>query len=392
LKGATRCTGKRPWLDGNSEECDKQPLALQRGASNVYFSVVRSALSVPPWSNPLQAEIAAWWGQFQAPLPEEHWLAVIQARFPDKDPPEVIACIRSLLGLAEKRPPIRQQEYGAFLSAESLPVSDYFQARNQEMTSTVKQWVSQLIIVPRLREVRALRGFTRINAPEMDPTMDMFDESEDMEVEVAPISGIKLDWLPAVENRGEGIFLQLNTERLKTWEEQDAVQKRSNLLLDFYSAWRQGRGLPVLRPQPPRLILLHTLAHLLIRFLSLDCGYSSASLRERVYSDEQMAGLLIYTSSSDSDGSLGGLVRQSRPPERFEEVMRQSIEAASVCASDPLCREHDPSRTGQLNGAACHACAMVSETSCEFGNRLLDRGLVMSLPSVSAVGFFDYAG
>jgi len=127
-----------------------------------------------------------------------------------------------------------------------------------------------------------------------------------------------------------------------------------------------------------------------MRQLSLDCGYSSASLRERIYADENMAGLLIYTSTPDSDGSLGGLVRQTKPPERFESVLMSSIDSARICSSDPLCREHDPRRTDRLNGAACHACGMVSETSCEFGNRLLDRGLIMSLLGAEPTGYFDY--
>lgn len=145
-----------------------------------------------------------------------------------------------------------------------------------------------------------------------------------------------------------------------------------------------------LRNQYPRHILLHTLAHLLMRQMSLDCGYSSASLRERIYSDEKMAGLLIYTSTPDSDGSLGGLVRQTKPSEKFDAVLRSATELAWICSSDPLCREHDPRRTDRLNGAACHACTMVSETSCEFGNRLLDRGMVVNLPDVEPTGYFNF--
>ena len=143
------------------------------------------------------------------------------------------------------------------------------------------------------------------------------------------------------------------------------------MLLKAYSEWRQKRGLQALKEQRPRLLLLHTLAHLLIRQMSLDCGYSSASLRERVYSDSEMAGLLIYTSAPDSDGSLGGLVRQarlSRNPDgtirdSFAQLLTDVVELARICSSDPLCREHNPKRTERLNGAVCHACAMVSETS-----------------------------
>jgi hypothetical protein len=246
--------------------------------------------------------------------------------------------------------------------------------------------------------VRALLGFTRIEAPELDPTMEVFNEEQGIRVATAPISAKQLDWLPAVENLGEGIFLQLNAQRLQEWENLDSVRRRAETLIKAYSVWRQKRGLPELKDQRPRLLLLHTLAHLLMRQMSLDCGYSFASLRERIYADDKMAGLLIYTSTPDSDGSLGGLVRQARlirnddgsERDSFGRLLDDVRDLARTCSGDPLCREHDPSRTERLNAAACHACAMVSETSCEFGNRLLDRGMVASLPNSGAAGYLDF--
>jgi hypothetical protein len=383
------CQGRRPWLDDEQEQCAERLYALQRGASNIYFSVVRSALSVPPWSDQLQAEVALWWGQFRDPLPPEAWSVVIRARFPNEDEERVRQCIQRLLGLRTQRPSIRREEYQV-LGADEDHVSPFFEARGQEITTVTQAYVSTLVAIPRLREVRALVGFSRIEAPEIDPTMEVFNEEQGFTVTTAPLAAGRSDWLPAVENLGEGIFLRLATMRLAAWEALPAVGKRAGVLLRAYSLWRQKRGLQELKGQGPRLILLHTLAHLLMRHISLDCGYSLASLRERIYSDEEMAAVLIYTSTPDSDGSLGGLVRQARPPERFESSLLSSIDLARICSGDPLCREHDPSRTERLNAAACHACAMVSETSCEFGNRLLDRGLVVTLPHADATGYFDY--
>ena len=391
------CQGRRPWLDDEREDCTERLYALQRGASNVYFSVVRSALSIPPWSDPLQAEVASWWGQFRNPLPAEAWSAVIQARFPGDDEERVRQCIARLEELKTQRPSIRREEY-LVLDTDQDHISAYFEARRQEMSPRTKKFLSRLVAIPRLREVRALLGFTRIEAPEMDPTMEVFNEEQGLAVTTAPLSAKQVDWLPAVENLGEGAFLSLNLQRLLEWEKQGAVQRRAGELLNVYSVWRQKRGLQALRGQRPRLILLHTLAHLLMRQMSLDCGYSSASLRERIYSDENMAGLLIYTSTPDSDGSLGGLVRQTRfvknpdgsERDNFGRLLIDIIELARTCSSDPLCREHDPQRTERLNGAACHACAMVSETSCEFGNRLLDRGMIVNLPNEKPTGYFDY--
>jgi hypothetical protein len=401
-KCGVRCRRRRPWLNDDEDPTDCNDgktylYVLQRGASNVYFSVIRSALSIPPWSDPLQSEVASWWGQFKTPLPVEAWPAVISARFPGEEETRVRECINRLMGLSTERPSIRREEYLVFETDQDHSTT-YFEARRQEMSSTTAGYLSRLVAIPRLREVRALLGFSRIVAPELDPTMEVFNDEQGINVTTAPISAKLLDWLPAVENLGEGIFLQLNAARLAQWEELPSVKRRADILIKAYSVWRQKRGLSEVKGQRPRLILLHTLAHLLIRQMSLDCGYSSASLRERIYSDEHMAGLLIYTSTPDSDGSLGGLVRQTRlvrgedGTERdcFGRVISDVIELAKTCSSDPLCREHDPRKTERLNASACHACAMVSETSCEFGNRLLDRGMVASLPNSDLTGYFDY--
>lgn len=380
------CQGKRPWLDDEKEPCSEKLYALQRGASNIYFSVVRSALAIPPWSDSLQAEVASWWPQ--NPLPEEIWPAVISARFPDHDYERVKQCIQRLANLKTVRPSIRREEYQVFDSNQDHS-SAYFESRRRTISPLTAKYLSKVSAIPRLREVKALLGFTRIESPEMDPTMEVFNEEQGLQVFTAPISAKPQNWLPAVENLGEGIFLQLNIQRLGEWEALEPVRHRADTLIKAYSTWRQRRGLPELKGQKPRLILLHSLAHLLMRQMSLDCGYSSASLRERVYADENMAGLLIYTSTPDSDGSLGGLVRQTKPADRFEALLISAVDLANICSSDPLCREHEPRRTERLNGAACHACTMVSETSCEFGNRLLDRGLVISLPGENT-GYFDY--
>lgn len=386
--------------DEDSDDCrigGGRLFVLQRGASNVFFSVVRSALSIPPWSDPLQAQVASWWGQFQGRLAEAVWSDVIRARFPESEEEKVRRCIERLEGLRTERPSIRREEYVVFNSNEEFPAAEYFEARQQKMSETSERFLSRLVAVSRLREVRALIGFTRIEAPEMDPTMEVFNEEQGLAVTTAPISAQPLNWLPAVDNLGEGVFLQLNSQRLEEWEALPAVQQRADTLLKAYSDWRQGRGLQELKERHPRLVLLHTLAHLLIRQMSLECGYSSASLRERIYADAEMAGLLIFTSTPDSDGSLGGLVKQTRliksggrVRDCFGQLLLDVIDLSGICSSDPLCREHEPRRTERLNGAACHACVMVSETSCEFGNRLLDRALVTSLPKSERTGYFDY--
>lgn len=137
--------------------------------------------------------------------------------------------------------------------------------------------------------------------------------------------------------------------------------------------------------------MLHTLAHLLIRELALECGYNAASIRERIYADtgtgDPQAGILVYTAAADSDGTLGGLVELGKP-ENLGRLLEQALSRAKVCSSDPLCSEHDPEKDRTLHGAACHACAFVSETSCEKGNRYLDRALVVPTLEDTEAAFF----
>jgi hypothetical protein len=197
---------------------------------------------------------------------------------------------------------------------------------------------------------------------------------------------VRANWLPAIEVYGEGIFVTLDQEKVLEWERREAVKKQVDkfLKLSGQSFWGD------LLPQPTgRLILLHTIAHLLIRQLSFSCGYSSSALRERIYSSiesepEKMCGLLIYTSSGDSEGSLGGLAREGEP-HRLLKTLVSAIRNADWCTSDPVCGELW-SGPGSLNHAACHACSLLPETSCQFRNLLLNRSFVIGS---DGSGYFD---
>ncbi len=184
--------------------------------------------------------------------------------------------------------------------------------------------------------------------------------------------------------RGEGIFLQLKEDVVEGWVRSAPVAERGRAFLEAHRRWRAARNL-----QPPdagfsgmRYVLLHTLAHVLMRQLALESGYAMASIRERIYSlpptdeDGPMAGVLLYTAATDSEGTLGGLVGLGEPAE-LGRHLAQALERASLCTSDPWCAEHHPYRDGTtLHGAACHACLFAPETSCERGNKYLDRNVL----------------
>ncbi|MCS7050567.1 MAG: DUF1998 domain-containing protein [Thermomicrobium sp.] len=200
------------------------------------------------------------------------------------------------------------------------------------------------------------------------------------------------EWVPATEVHGEGIFLRFDEKAVAAWEVKAEVQDRDAKLRAGHRGWKNARRLDQDAGYPGiRYAMLHTFSHLLIRELALECGYSSASIRERVYAsaggDTPMAGILLYTAASDSDGTLGGLVELAEP-KTLGRMIEQALRRAAICSSDPLCSEHDPEKDRSLHSAACHACSFVSETSCERANRYLDRSLLVDTFVCKGAGFF----
>ena len=397
------CAGRRHWL-GDSEDCTEKPQITLRGATNVYFPVVVSALDIPPWANQFHKRIAPLdWARLKNAPDDKKRLAIIEANelnrshglTPDGMLKEVKDCLNTL---GETSPEtLLPGEYRQFISDRLKNDSQEFQIRNEGVPPELAQFFTRVVRVTRLREVRALRAFTRIKPP------SDWREAAGQEVPFAPISRTRLPWLPASEVRGEGIFLEFNRRTLGQWLASPAGPTIKARALKIENAFHQehseryGSHAPAISVTP-RLLLIHSFAHVLIRQLSLDCGYSSASLRERLYVDEganDMCGLLIYTATADADGTLGGLCRQAKP-DRLVPLVHRALGSAAWCSSDPLCIEGAQSMSESLNLAACHSCMLLAETSCEKFNRLLDRAMLVGLPETPAgyetwrksVGFF----
>jgi hypothetical protein len=253
--------------------------------------------------------------------------------------------------------------------------------------------ISEVVLVERLREVRALVGFTRIDSPgDFDTGVEISTERR------APLSRYPARWVPASEVRGEGIFIRFDEGAVSAWCETDAARRREQEFLASHRRWRRRRNL-----DPPdagfpgiRYVLLHSFAHAFIRLLALGAGYTAASIRERIYSrdpgpaGEPMAGVLVYTAAPDSEGTLGGLVSLGRP-EMLGPNLEAALEQVRLCASDPLCGEQVPQDTA-LHGAACHACLFAPETSCERGNKYLDRTTIVGRLGHGSEAFFGRDG
>jgi hypothetical protein len=236
-----------------------------------------------------------------------------------------------------------------------------------------------------LREVLALVGFTRFEAV----TPDINGEYE-TDVERAQIA-LEPAWFPAVENRGEGIFVQLGAEAVKRWLARAGVQRRLSDLATGHQRWMKDRKTERPFPGGP-YVLLHTLSHLLIQSLAMRCGYPASSIRERIYADAERGehfGMLLYTGSPDAEGTLGGLVQQAR---YIEDHLSQALRMSELCSNDPICAQHAPGKSMEerwLHGAACHGCALVAETSCEMRNDYLDRALVVPVLGLADAAFFQ---
>ncbi len=380
LKGL-QCSGRRPWLGKEgSEACSfgtqttqgRGVVALQRGASNLYFPEMATSILIPPHSSRIRQLLsdprvreALESSLEDGKIPSASFVTVAKLNRMDPDQlKEAYYASRQpdpTIGPRDEAG-FRHAEYHA-LRQERRDKEDDLTCRPQFLesyTPIVRNHLQGISLIEQLTETRALTGFSRIKP---DPTARQ------------RLSLGSLPWLPAVRVRGEGIFLSLDADRLKEFERSNP-DDRSRLI----ERGRAQERSPL--PVDSRLLLLHTLAHLLIKRLSFEAGYGASSIRERVYSSPEgseypMAGLLLYTAAGDADGTLGGLVELGRAGS-FERVLVGALEDARWCASDPICLESSGQGPDSLNLAACHACALLPETSCEFQNRLLDRKVVIN--------------
>jgi hypothetical protein len=396
------CRGTRPWLGTSAapaQGCGLPLRTLQRGSSAVWQPVLKSALSIPPWSDGRADPLAEHWDVLRGYDQREHIRIYLEGAFKGKCPVPLDEVMELLDAEREEDP-----------DSESAPTLDhrYRALRNKEYErlrtgndeseqSHDEQFVCETplgdrsvltplgitgpMLVKKLREVRALKAFTRL--------VDAESTTDPVEV---PLSEHPLRWLPAMEVHGEGVFLRLDEDRLGTWEKTVAVAARVERMRTAHQrVLVQRADTPssvVSSPATPRMVLLHTLAHVLINEWSLEAGYPAASLRERLYAADDMAGVLVYTATSDSAGSLGGLVAQGEP-ELLRHAVLSAVRRAEWCSSDPLCMETEASGTGGVNLAACHACVMLPETSCEHNNILLDRALLVGTPDDPRLGYFE---
>lgn len=391
-----KCGGHHPWTFATPEACEAEPVILQRGATNLHYPVTLSALDIP--GGIVVNEADAYAGQIRGHRRYEKLLDKIRTGGSAAD--EIITMLADDIGEAvgckadtvleiartevdgkapggsdPAMPPktldqhtLLDEEWQTLAHAlnEGGLEGPNFSAVPEPLAAGAPPWMhamtSGILLVERLREVRAYTGFQRVKPGRQGAT-------------VPPDAGAAEKWLPAAEVFGEGIVIRLNYENLEAWATNlpETEKKRFGDL----EARRVLEDLVFLEPVDPVFVLVHTLSHLLLRRIIFECGYSSSALRERLYVSRagRYAGIMIYTADGDSEGSLGGLVRQGKQ-DRLAQSLLEAIEQGEWCSADPVCSETSGQGLGGFNRAACHACSLVSETSCTAANTQLDRTLI----------------
>lgn len=411
------CRGERPWIGdrdpaGCKDEKTGAPVKLRlltRSATNAYFPQVAAVISLPEAEDTLGRIVAEHLTDLRdadsaAEIKSFRKIQALKAALDGYSDEAVFARVQQLKagGPTATAPDPRVAEYELLASGAVLIGEDRSDALLHAVTLTKAEWdpdcapllagIKALVAVHRLREVVCLYGFTRFeSAP---PMAD--DGLEDVGLAVRGAAlGTSPDWLPAIEQYGEGLFLQLDPDAIERWLEGDNTKQHVERLHIGFEAWRASK--PGVRPRDASYVLLHSLSHALMTEIALDCGYPASALKERIYAlppatqgGPLRCGLLIYTATAGTQGTLGGLVEVTA---RFAAVLEAALRRLEVCSSDPVCSDHDPAACKDdraTHGAACHGCLLIAETSCEARNLFLDRALLIDTMAEKSALFFNF--
>ncbi len=400
------CPGHHPhlrWIEAKG--CMERAKTILLGASNSWFPTALSALSIPRATDKLGKLVEEQWVELKETedIDEVRLLRKKLQKFKSLIPlfteyknEEIWAAIefKRAGGQGGKAPSedLKLPEWQVLSDPDIAAENRDFKLNRVAPPKGFEVFFEDTVLVERIREVRVLLGFTRIES-----NADFAEATVLKDGRLTRLCRENPRWLPASEVRGEGIFLRIREELLLAWQKKPEVQQLQQEFFNSHKAWRTLRNLEPVQENFPgiRLVLLHSLAHALMRQIVLDCGYTSASVRERLYSRQPgedggpMTGILLYTAASDSEGTLGGLVELGDPL-TLGRHLQQALESMRLCASDPLCSEHRPDTLGRgIQGACCHACQFAPETSCERGNRYLDRSVLVNTFSDSSTAFFE---
>ena len=392
------CQGRKPWLGPRiREECTEPNRLLNRSASSAYFSQTLSVIHIPDAEAALKEAVDSVFEDFlqycesvEDVTRERRKQRVLTALEGHSDEVVWADIQRRKGGAPAETRSIKQAEFETLTASpdsmgEDVPGGDFY-ARARSLAGLPAEFEGRLdrvVLVHRLREVVAQVGFTRFESalPDIDGELSL-------QVELAPLAR-ETTWLPAIENKGEGIFLSFSGDAMGRWLTRPSVRARAERLVAGFKAWVERKRTADARFPGLPYLMLHSLSHLLITAVALECGYSASAIRERVFASEYGYGILLYTGAGGSEGTLGGLVDVGRD---IESHLQRALELGRLCSNDPICAQHDPANLHEerfLHGSACHGCILIAETSCERRNEFLDRALVLPTVSTPDAAFFD---
>lgn len=377
-----KCSGNHPHRLNEKLPCDENIIPLQRGASNVYFPVLRSAISLPEKTDPKKDYIVNNNEELEYAdklFGEQGILRVYEMKvkilnifnsaddfllhwqkFKNQDDIEKII---------QDYNQIKEMEYEALKDLKQDTSNHHkFKAEEVKIPADFKKYFSRIVKAHRLKEILVLLGFTRNDSPEPEVKEPG---------NIVWLGDRQTNWLPAVEIFGEGVFIEFNRDTVDEWiNSNENLKNKSKTYKKLYRDYLIQKEWIQQGDKDAIYVMLHTFSHLLMKQFSLQSGYSSSAVKERIYYSDKMAGILIYTGSTDQEGSLGGLVEMG-DPDNLRKILIRALEEARFCSNDPTCSTQFPSEDNYINSASCFACTMLPETACETGNMLLDRSLLI---------------
>lgn len=420
-----RCNGLHPWKHVK-DGCMEFPKVMQRGSSSVYFPVTESSLVIPPYSSILAEKIQKTVNFEEFQKAKQYKIDAIKdfiKYVPEEERPQKISeAIKGVIteysekiasdisvsssevekyliqrsGKSESSQyttsseEYRFQEYEALTGKKSFEIEKYrdFKRESTDIVNYKIPFIANISLINKIREIQVLTGFSRISPS--DKTLPISKQTS-----VVCVKEEKTRWYPAYQVHGEGIFIEFDENAISDWEQafaKDITPRVKKLNANYRNSYL---GKNTNREITAKFLLLHTISHLLLKQLSFECGYNIASLKERIYCNtkdlaNKMAGIFIYTANGDSEGTMGGLVRQGRL-DLFPKLFKKAIESASVCSNDPVCSISTGQGRESLNLSACYSCTLVPETSCEEFNIFLDRSMVVGTIDNPEFGFYSKA-
>lgn len=405
VEGLGFCSGHRPWLGLDArEECRELSRLVIRNASNIYFPQVLGVISIPFKENiTLGDRVVKHFTNLEVCTSEEMLkgfllMPALKADFEGEDISQIWKCLSEIkrTGQNPDNISVKDAEFETLFSSEDeigrdWPAGDFYSKAIKKEDWGDEDFMksfSRLVLVHRLREVRSLIGFTRIDKLNLKIDGE-FDEDDT--VHRAPLALEHVPWVPTVENRGEGIFIGFDKLKVEEWANKEKVVARSRQLIEGMRRLYAEKEIEFNELDFPGIVyyMLHSFSHMLITAISLECGYPASSIKERIYCTDRGYGVLLYTGSPDAEGTLGGIIEAGRSIHKY---IKMALETGELCSNDPVCSQHRPDHNlddKYLLGAACHGCLLIAETSCEMSNNYLDRSLVV--PTLENLGceFFD---